>query len=307
MKNALVTGGAGFIGTHLVNRLLIEGWDVTILDDLSVGKIENVSKKARLVTSDIRDTNQVTKAATGCDAIFHLAAKVTIRGSVENYKEDADINVMGTLSILKAAMKVRCPRLVFASSMAVYADSDTSAPLAESYSTEPLSPYGISKLLAEKYLLLLGPQAGIKTVILRLFNTFGTGQTFTPYVGVITIFIKHLLAGEQLTIFGNGEQKRDFVYVGDVANAFIRAAESDVSGKVFNIGTGKATSVNQIAKLLQEKLGKSVKVRFEPIRSEELRNSVADISEAVKCLAYTPVGSLKNQLYEVIESVQSTT
>ena len=249
-NRVLITGGAGFIGSHLVDALLASGREVVVYDDLSMGTKDRVSAGAVFVEGDVRDGDRLATALSGVDSVCHLAARVSIRSSVDQFVEDADINVLGTLSVLRACAKASVSRLVFASSMGVYADSPTPVPVAERYSTEPISPYGIGKLAAEKYCLLLAPTLGIETLALRFFNTFGTRQTFTPYVGVITIFIRRLLAGEVPTIFGDGKQCRDFVHVSDIVQACTLALDSDVSGVALNVGTGIPTSVNQIAELL---------------------------------------------------------
>ncbi|MEM4724866.1 MAG: NAD-dependent epimerase/dehydratase family protein, partial [Candidatus Hadarchaeum sp.] len=246
-RRALVTGGAGFIGSHLVERLLQEGLQVIVLDDLSMGKRENVPNGAEFVLGDVRDPAVVSAALSGVDAVFHLAARVSIRASVAGFYEDAETNLMGTLNVLRACASAGIKKFIYASSMAVYADSAEPVPIPETHPTVPISPYGVAKLASERYAMLVAAQSGFQAVALRYFNTYGPRQSFTPYVGVITIFIQRLLRGEPPLIFGDGEQCRDFVYVGDVVEATYRALVSSVEGEVFNIGSGVGTSVNQIA------------------------------------------------------------
>ena len=186
-KKALVTGGAGFIGSHLAEALLEEGLDVRVFDDLSVGRRENVPEAAEFVLGDVRDLDSVEKALDAIDIVFHLAAKVSVRGSLENFHEDAEVNLMGTINLLEAAGNSGVQKLVFASSMAVYADSARPDPIDEDFEKCPVSPYGIAKLAAERYCILVGPERGVDTCVLRYFNTYGPRQNFTPYVGVITI------------------------------------------------------------------------------------------------------------------------
>ena len=287
-RRALVTGGAGFIGSHLVHALLERGLEVSVLDDLSVGKRENVPAATRFVMGDVREAGAVNAALEGVDCVFHNAAVVSIRGSVEEFQGDADVNLMGTLNLLNRMGAARVRKGVLASSMAVYADSAQPLPVAESHPTEPLSPYGIAKLAAERYWLHLCHRFGIAATLLRYFNTYGPGQTFTPYVGVITIFINRLLSGEPPTIFGDGEQRRDFVHVDDVVAANLLALDSDSSDAIFNVGTGRATSVNEIARELTTLLAPGTKPEHAPSQAGEMRNAIADISAIRAALGFEP-------------------
>ena len=299
-RRALVTGGAGFIGSHLVERLLLEGMEVTVLDNLSIGKRENVPTGARFVLGDVRDPDIVAAVVSGVDVVFHLAARVSIRASVAGFWEDAETNLMGMLNVLRACASRRAKKLIYSSSMAVYADAPSPVPLPESYDTVPISPYGVAKLASERYAMLVAAQSGFEAVALRIFNTYGPRQTFTPYVGVITIFVQRLLRGEPPIIFGDGEQCRDFVYVGDVVEAMFRAMLSDVHGGVFNVGSGRGISVNQIASLLCARLRPDISPRYAPAHAGELRNSVADISKAQRLLGYEPHSQLEERIDEVI-------
>lgn len=301
MRKALVTGGAGFIGSHLTRALLERGADVTVLDDFSMGSRENVPPQARLVVGDVGSPETVAEALEGVDIVFHQAARVSIRASVAEFYGDAQTNFMGTLNLLKQCAGSSVKRLIFASSMAVYADSPTPRPISESYLTEPLSPYGIGKLAAEKYCLQLAREMGMDCHVLRYFNTYGPGQTYTPYVGVITIFIERLLRGEAPIIFGDGEQRRDFIHVSDIVAANLLAMQSNEPRGLYNVGTGRATSVTEIARLLCQRIAPGLSPVYAPGRPEELRNSIADISRAAGLLGFKPHVALAERLDEVIE------
>jgi UDP-glucose 4-epimerase len=299
-EKALVTGGAGFIGSHLVDRLLSDGLQVAVLDNLSTGKRTNLPPEAHLILGDVRDPAIVGAAVSGADVVFHLAARVSIRASVDDFWQDAETNLLGTLTVLRACVSRKVKKLVYASSMAVYADAPQPVPVSEDYSTAPISPYGIAKLASEQYATLVAGQSGFDAVALRYFNTYGPRQTFTPYVGVITIFIQQLLRGERPVIFGDGEQCRDFVYVGDIVDATIRAMTSDVSGEVFNVGSGRGMSVNQIAVLLCERLAPQIAPQHVAAHPGELRNSIANIDKARRLLGYEPYGRLEDKIDELI-------
>lgn len=281
LTRVLITGGAGFIGHHLAHALVRRGVGVTVLDDLSMGKRANIPSAARFVQGDVRDSAAVRDALDGVDAVLHEAAIVSIRASIEHFVRDADVNLMGTLNLLQQMAGRPIKRAVLASSMAVYADSPTPTPLSERAPTEPIAPYGAAKLAAERYWLMMGAQSGIASTALRYFNTYGPNQTFTPYVGVITIFIQRLLAGQNPVIFGDGEQRRDFIHVDDIvaANlAVLDAPDTAVRGRVFNVGTGHATSVNEIAAGLMTILAPGGQPEYAPAHSGEMRNAIADVS-----------------------------
>ena len=300
--HALVTGGAGFIGSHLTRRLLAEGRRVTVLDNLSVGRREVVPASARFVQGDIRDARAVADALTGVDCVFHLAAQVTIRGSFERFYEDLDTNVMGTARILRALDPQAIKRFVLASSMAVYADAPSPNPIAEDHPSRPLSPYGIGKLAAEGVSRQVLDARGISFTAVRYFNTFGPGQTYTPYVGVITIFVTRLLRGEAPIIFGDGEQRRDFVHVDDIVAGTIAAADGPPG--TYNLGTGRGTSLNSLAALLTARLAPAVKATHAPAQAGELRYSVADVSAARLALGYTPTKTLEGGIDDVIADIR---
>jgi UDP-glucose 4-epimerase len=301
-SHALVTGGAGFIGSHLTRTLLAQGHRVTVLDNLSVGRREVVPDEARFVHGDIRDQAAVANALADVDCIFHLAAQVTIRGSFDRFYEDLDTNVMGTARLLRAADPAAVKWFVLASSMAVYADAERPSPIAESHPTAPLSPYGIGKLAAEGVARQVLESRGIPLTAVRFFNTFGPGQTYTPYVGVITIFVTRLLRGEAPVIFGDGEQQRDFIHVDDIVAGTI-AAPGRAPG-TYNLGTGRGTSLNQLAALLTAKLAPEVRPVHAPAPPGELRYSIADISAARRVLGYSPTRTLEQHLDPVIVDIR---
>jgi UDP-glucose 4-epimerase len=302
VSHALVTGGAGFIGSHLCRRLLAAGTRVTVLDNLSVGRREVVPDGARFVHGDIRDARAVREALDGVDAVFHLAARVTVRGSFEHFHDDLDTNVMGTATLLRALDPASVTRFVLASSMAVYAESQTPDPIDEGHPTTPLSPYGAGKLAAETVSRQVLEGRGIPFTALRYFNTFGPGQTYTPYVGVITIFITKLLRGEAPVIFGDGEQQRDFVHVDDIVEGTAAAAAG--APGTYNLGTGRGTTLNALAALLTERIDSSLSLRHAPAQPGELRYSIADITAARRHLGYAPARSIAADVDAVIARVR---
>lgn len=300
-KRALATGGAGFIGSYLAKALLNDGLEVIILDDLSMGKIENIPEGGEFVKGDVRSERDVTKALRGVDIVFHEAARVSIRSSVRGFYDDAESNLMGTLNLLRCCVGSEVKKIVYASSMAVYADCDSPIQIEEGYLLEPISPYGISKLAAEKYCLNFSANTHIDCHVLRYFNTFGAGQTLTPYVGVITIFINRLLEGQLPVIFGDGEQKRDFVHVSDIVSANLLSKYSRLPRGIYNIGTRIGTSINEIADLLCQKINPKIS----PIHTEkhpgELKYSIADTSRAERDLGYRSKAKLQDKIDEVID------
>ncbi len=307
VRRVVVTGGAGFIGSHLAEALLAHGCEVVVYDNLSLGRRENIPAGAEFVAGDVRDPERLLVALRGAHAVYHLAARVSIRDSLPHFAADADINLLGTLRVLQACATTRPERLILASSMAVYADSPQPAPVTETYRTEPISPYGIAKLAAEKYCLQVCPQIGVRPIVLRFFNTYGTRQTDTPYVGVISIFVRRLLRGAPAIVFGDGAQCRDFVHVSDIVAANVRALEADVAACVCNVGTGQATSVNQIAELLTERIAPHLTPQHAPSQPGELQNCVADVSRADRVLGYRPHVRLEERIGEVIDYLRAQT
>lgn len=303
--SVFVTGGAGFIGPHLVRALLARGESVTVFDNLSVGRRENVPAGATLVVGDVTDADAVEQAMSGHCAVVHLAARVAIRSSFDFAVEDTLVNVVGTAAVMRAARwsgTVR--RVVGASSMAIYADHASAAPIDEDHPTRPISPYGISKLAVEQLIHGMSAGSGIGSTVLRFFNTYGPGQALSPYVGVVTIFAHALRDNKVPTIFGDGGQCRDFVHVSDVAQALLLALDAhDVSGQTFNVGTGVATSVNRLYELVRGSLSSTVEAVHAPAVPGELRYSVADIGRIRRQLGYRPVHRLDDALPDVVRTI----
>lgn len=299
-KKALVTGGAGFIGSHIARQLLDEGIETVIVDDLSTGNTDNIPDGARFHKGSILDSSLLKQALLGVDVVFHNAARVSIRDSFESVSEDASTNVLGTITLLKAAGAMKVKKFIYASSMAVYGYG-AAVPAAESSVLKPLSPYGAGKLAAEMYTGLICNSSGLDYAILRYFNTFGIRQSYTPYVGVITIFATELLQGKPPVIFADGAQRRDFVHVEDIARANILAMRSPRSSGIYNIGTGKGTSVNEVADILIGKIRPGTKPRHAAAQNGEPGDSIADVSAAESVLGFTPRYTLKDRIDEVIE------
>ena len=302
-SHALVTGGAGFIGSHLARTLIRQGRAVTILDNLSVGSRAAVPDGARFVHGDIRDAATVADALAGVDCVFHLAAQVTIRGSFDKFYEDLDTNVMGTAQILRAVDPAKVKWFTLASSMAVYADAPSPSPIDDQHPTQPLSPYGLGKLAAEGVSRQILAAKGIPFTAMRFFNTFGSGQTYTPYVGVLTIFVTRLLRGQSITIFGDGEQQRDFIHVNDIVDGTIGATGR--AAGTFNLGTGRGTSLNELASIVLQRLAPDEAARHGPSQAGELRFSVANIDAARRAFGFAPARSLEGDLDDVINSVKA--
>jgi UDP-glucose 4-epimerase len=289
---ALVTGGAGFIGSHLVERLVKEGVSVRVVDNFSTGKRENLAAlagKVDIVEADVRDAWQVKELAAGCDVIFHEAAIVSVPYSVEHPQETHDVNLQGTLNLLEAARHAKTRRLVFASSAAVYGDAP-GLPKHEGMLPTPIAPYGLEKLTSEHYLSIFARLYGVETVSLRYFNVFGPRQDPTSaYSGVISIFADRARRGEPVTIFGDGTAYRDFVYVDDVVEANILAARAPgVSGRAFNVGRGERTTLHDLVKIIGRVFGRDLDVKHAPVRAGDIAESLADISLARKDLGYAP-------------------
>lgn len=306
-RNALVTGGAGFIGSHLSKALLEKELKVTVVDNLSTGRVENIPENANFIEGDILNTKRMKNILMEheIDIIFHEAAKVSVRDSLAEFPKDAETNVMGTISVLHSCVDSQVRKIIYASSMAVYADSENPKPVAEDHVLNPISPYGISKLACEKYMQLLAEEMGISCTVLRYFNTYGIGQQYSPYVGVLTIFIHRLLEGSPLLIYGDGDQRRDFIHVSDVVRANILAMEKDDQSQIFNIGTGKATSVNELADIVCEKIDPTAEIQHIDEHRGELKNSVADITKAKNYLGFEPSKSMKESTDEIIEWIKA--
>lgn len=298
-RKALVTGGAGFIGSHIVERLVDMGIETIVIDDLSMGRRENVSKKAKLIVGNILESNALKKAMKEVDIVFHNAAKVSIRNSFSDFHNDTNVNVMGTINILQAMAENKVKKIIYASSMAVYGKNFL--PIKENGLLDPISPYGVGKLASERYCLLMGKFYHFDVVCLRYFNTHGTRQTFTPYVGVITIFITRLLKNKSPIIFGDGNQVRDFIHVSDIVEANVLAMEKEITGEVLNVGTGNGIDVNEIARILINKINPKIKPRYTAPRPGEPADSIADISKAKEIIGFKALSRLEDNIDEVID------
>jgi UDP-glucose 4-epimerase len=302
-KTALVTGGAGFIGSHVADAYLARGWSVTVVDNLSSGERENVPDGVDFVELDVRDEglHELFDRKGGFELINHHAAQIDVRLSVERPRYDAEVNVLGLLNLLEAAREWRSRRLVCISSGGVvYGDAD-SRPIPESAPKKPESPYGVSKLVSEYYLRCYRLLHGLDYVALRYSNVYGPRQDPHGEAGVVAIFCNRLIAGEPLTVFGSGEQTRDYVYVGDVvgANMIVSEAELDdgtgLDDRAFNVGTGQETSVNELAAALMDAAGREVAVEWAPARPGELEwNSL--VNDRLRALGWEAAVDLPDGL-----------
>jgi UDP-glucose 4-epimerase len=292
----LVTGGAGFIGSHVVDHLLGRGHDVAVVDNLSTGKRGNVPEEARFYEVDIR---------TGCSEVFedfrpevvsHQAAQMDVRRSVSEPDFDAEINVLGTIRLLQNCMKYEVQKFIFASTGGAVYGEQQEFPVPEDHPQYPISPYGVSKLAGERYLYFYHVQYGLPGVALRYANVYGPRQDPHGEAGVVAIFCGNLAAGETSTINGTGEQTRDYVYVGDVARANVLALEREVPPRAYNIGTGIETSVNQLYELLRKASGRDIPPRHGPAKPGEQLRSCVDPSKAAKFLEWRPEMDLASGL-----------
>jgi UDP-N-acetylglucosamine/UDP-N-acetyl-alpha-D-glucosaminouronate 4-epimerase len=288
----LVTGGAGFIGSNTVDELVRLGHDVVVLDDLTTGKAENLAQvktKIKLMQDSITNLDALREACRGVDCVIHLAAQTSVPRSVKDPIETNLINVNGTLNVLVAARDVKVKRVVFASSCAVYGKTSV-LPIRESTGLAPISPYGLSKQVGEAYGRMFQEMYGLEFVSLRYFNVFGPRQDpGSPYSGVLSVFNAALLGGTQPTVYGDGEQSRDFVYVENVVEANLLAAEAKgAAGLDFNIGTGNRCTLNQTLALLEKITGRPAQAKYAAPHEGDIRDSQADIGLAQGVLAYHP-------------------
>lgn len=293
MARALVTGGAGFIGSHLVDALIEQGHEVIVVDSLLLGKKENINQKATFHEIDIRDTDRLQTLCDGVDVIFHLAADPRVAVSLEDPLGTHDINVTGTLSVLVAALRSKVKKVIFSSSCAVYGDA--TSPISESTRTEPLSPYGLHKLLGEEYVRMFARTFGISGVCLRYFNVYGPRKTADgSYPMVIPVFLRQKQEGKDMTVVGDGKQTRDYVHVSDVVRANVLAWQSDIEdGRPINIGSHKQMSVLDIAALL----GGSV--THVPERLGEMRYVEAENALAHELLGWAPTMPFERGIAEL--------
>lgn len=287
MSKLIVTGGAGFIGSHLADKLIALGHEVVVVDNLMLGRKEFVNKKAKFYKVDVRELKKIKRIFSGAPAVFHLAADPRLQNSIDDPVSTHEINVTGALNVLLAAKAAGVKKVIFSSSCALYGDQPL--PIKEESTPRPSSPYGLHKLMGEQYCSLFYRLFGLETVCLRYFNVFGPRKLDTgAYPMVIPIFLGQGNRGEKLTIVGDGAQTRDYVHVSDVVEANLRAWQSEVKdGRAINIGSGKQTSVNEIAKLIG---GETVNI---PARAGEMRFIEADNTLAKRLLGWQPTVSLE--------------
>jgi UDP-glucose 4-epimerase len=302
MKRTIVTGGAGFIGSSLVRALLAQGHRVSVIDNLSSGSLDNLEEVADQITVyeyDISDYDRIAPVIAGADRIFHLAAVASVPKSIQEPVITHNTNVNGTFNVLRASAEGKVGRVLFAASSAAYGDS-IEMPKTESMLPRPKSPYATQKLLGEYYMTNFSECFGLETVSLRFFNVFGPRQDPTSaYSGVLSIFMACLLEHRLPTIFGDGGQSRDFIYVDDIVNLLLKASSAPVglvSGKVYNAGNGGRYTLNQVWELLQKIEGVTLPAEYGPARIGDVRDSQADISAAIQDLGYRSQFSLEDGL-----------
>ena len=297
-QTVLITGGAGFIGSHLSETLLRDN-DVRVFDALTTGRKSNVPPEATFLEADLREKDELTNAVAGTDLIFHEAALVSVARSIEKPLTSHEINAEATLRLLEAARDENA-RVVLASSAAIYGHPE-SVPITEAQSKEPTSPYGLDKLTLDHYARLYHDLYDLETVALRYFNVYGPRQVASDYSGVISIFIDQALSGEDITVHGDGEQTRDFVFIDDVVQANLNAATTDAVGEAYNVGTGESVTIRELAELIQDITDTDSDIVHTDARTGDIEHSKADISKARADLGYEPTVSLREGLEQTIE------
>jgi len=300
----LVTGGAGFIGSHIVEEIVRRGEPVRVLDNLSTGRKENLSSvldKVDFHEGDIGDPDVLRRVFKGVHEVIHLAALPSVARSIEDPVTTTQVNLLGTLQVLLAARDAHVKRVTMAATAAAYGDNPT-LPRVETQMPEPLSPYALTKLAGEYYGQIFHRLFGVEFVALRYFNIFGPRQApQSPYTGVLSKFISAYLGGQTPTIFGDGEQSRDFTYVANVVDATLRAClKPDAAGKVINVGTGRSSTLNQTIKLLNQIFGVQARPHYAPPRKGDVLHSTADISLARSVLGYEPIVTFEDGLRRTV-------
>jgi UDP-glucose 4-epimerase len=298
-KKVLVTGGAGFIGSNLVKHLVENGNSVTVLDNFMSGHYYNLRPftSIHIVKGDVRDKSTVEGAMRGAEVVFHLAASVGNKRSIDQPIIDAEINVLGTLQVLEAARKEGVHKIVTSSSAGIFGELKT-VPITEDHPAEPDSPYGCTKLCEEKLCLAYARMYSLETICLRYFNVYGPNQRFDAYGNVIPIFVFRMLQNEPLIIYGDGEQTRDFVHVDDVVQANIKSADATSITGAFNIASGKSITINKLAEMITK--NNKIKIEHYPERIGDVRDSLADISLVHRIINYTPTIDLEKGIEEYI-------
>ena len=304
MARVLVTGGAGFIGSNLVRALLERGDDVRVLDNFSTGNRVNLDGlDVEIVEGELRSYERVHNSIRKMEIVYHLGALGSVPRSVQDPLTSNAVNVEGTLNVLLAARDEGVRRVVFSSSTSVYGSS-RQMPTSEESPPDPISPYGVAKLAAERYCVSFARvYESFESVVLRYFNVFGERQSpFSQYAGVVPRFATAIAAGSPIDVYGDGEQSRDFTYVGNVVDATIRGGETPgASGEIFNVAAGSSASVNTLADLIGTILGRHVEKRHLPSRAGDIRNSWADLSKAERVLGYRPQIGLEEGLRRTLE------
>ncbi len=307
MSKVLVTGGGGFIGSNLVRRLLEHGDQVRVLDNFSTGNRKNLADivdEIEVVEGELRSYERVHNATRGVEVVFHQGALPSVPRSVQDPLTTGAVNVEGTLNVLLAARDEGVRRVVYASSSSVYGNTGT-LPRVETHFPDPISPYAVAKLAAERYCVSFARVYGLETITLRYFNVFGPRQDPTSqYAAVVPRFIAAIEAGEPVLIYGDGEQSRDFTYVENVLDANVRAADiPGASGHVINVATGEPRSVNALADTIGDVLGKPVRKEYLPPRTGDVRDSWADVAEARRLLGWEPQVGLEEGLRLTAEAL----
>ncbi len=305
MANYLVTGGAGFIGSHIARRLVREGHTVRVLDNFSSGKIQNlapVRDDVEVMEADIRDDAACRKACQGMDAVFHEAALPSVPRSVDKPADSHAVNIDGTFNVLMGARDAGCPRVIYAASSSAYGDQPD-LPKHEGMMPSPLSPYALNKLVGEYYCSVFCKTYGMQAVSLRYFNVFGPYQDpQSQYAAAIPAFVSAILAGRQPLVYGDGEQTRDFTHVDNVVHANMLAAQADgLCGQVVNIACGERISINAIIQQINELLGKDIKPEYADTRAGDVKHSLADIALAREVLGFAPLLMFEEGLRQAID------
>jgi UDP-glucose 4-epimerase len=306
--NILVTGGAGFIGSHVVDKLIENGYGVIVVDNLSSGKVENLNRNALFYEQSIEDEEMMERIFSlhRPEYVFHLAAQASVAISVREPVRDAETNIIGSLVLLEKSIKYGVKKFIFSSTGgAIYGENVKVFPTPETETPHPISPYGIAKYSTEMYLEFFAREYGLKYTVLRYANVYGPRQDPYGEAGVVAIFTERMLRGEEVHIFGDGEYVRDYVYVDDVVRANLLAMEKG-DNEVFNIGTGRGTTVNQLFKLLKEITGYDKEPVYKPPRKGDVRKSILDYTKAKEKLGWEPKVSLEEGLKLTVEYFRKT-